>query len=72
MNYAILKSINGNFFIHAEGIKTIAQAKTIYHGLCQTLWNAADVKQAEVAIIDEQLNIVDGYREFIHHETAGE
>lgn len=67
MKYAIIKCINGNYFIHAEGITDLTNAKTQFHGLCQTLWNAPDVLTAHVMIIDEQLNCVEGYREFIHH-----
>ena len=70
MKYAIIKVVNGNYFIHAEGITDISAAKTQFHGLCQTLWNASDVITAHVMIIDEQLNCVEGYREFIHHEAA--
>lgn len=70
MKHAIIKVVNGNFFIHAEGITNIASAITQWHGLCQTLWNASDVITAEVAIVDEQLDIVEGYKEFIHHEVT--
>ena len=69
MNYCILKCINGNYFIHAEGITQLSSAKTQFHGLCQTLWNAADVLKAYVMIVDEQLNCVEGYKEYIHHES---
>ena len=68
MKYAIVKVINGNYSVHAEGFTEIASAKVNYHGLCQTLWNAPDVITAQVAIVDEQLDIVEGYKEFIHHE----
>ena len=50
MKYAIIKVINGNFFIHAEGFTDIASAKMNFHGLCQTLWNAPDVISAYVMI----------------------
>ena len=43
-------------------------AKTQYHGLCQMLWNAPDVLDAHVMIADEQLDVVEGYKEYIHHE----
>ena len=72
MKYAIIKVINGNYFVHAEGITNIASAKTQFHGLCQTLWNASDVITAMVKIVDEQLDCVEGYREFIHHEETEE
>ena len=72
MKYAIVKVVNGAYSIHAESITDIAQAKTMFHGLCQTLWNAADVKTAYVMIADEQLDVVEGYKEFIHHEAVEE
>lgn len=67
MKYAIIKVINGNYFVHAEGITDLAMAKVQYHGLCQTLWNAPDVITAYVKIVDEQLDCVEGYKEYIHH-----
>lgn len=72
MVYAIIKVINGNFFIHAEGITVLENAKAAYHGLCQTLWNAPDVLDATVMIVDDQLHVVDGYKEHIFHEPAPE
>ena len=66
--YSIIKCINGNYAIHAEGITALENAKTMFHGLCQTLWNAPDVLTAHVMIADEQLDCVEGYKEFIHHE----
>ena len=69
MKYAIVKCINGNYFIHAEGITDVTSAKTQFHGLCQSLWNAEDVVTAEVMIVDENLDCVEGYREFISHEV---
>lgn len=68
MVYSIIKVVNGAFSIHAEGYTDISNAKVAFHGLCQTLWNAPDVITAEVAIMDEDLNCAEGYREFIHHE----
>ena len=67
MKYAILKCINGNYFIHAEGITDIDKAKAQYHGLCQTLWNAPDVVTATVMIADENLYMVGDYKEEISH-----
>lgn len=70
MKYSIIKVINGNYFIHAEGITDLSAAKTQFHGLCQTLWNAPDVITAQVMIVDEQLDVVEGYKEYIHHDPA--
>lgn len=69
MKYGIIKCINGNYFVHAEGITALESAKTQFHGLCQTLWNASDVLSACVMIVDEELNMVGGYKEFITHDV---
>ena len=73
MVFSVIKCVNGNFAIHAEGFTDLAKAKTNFHGLCQTLWNAPDVLTACIKIIDENLDMVEGYREFIYHiETPSE
>lgn len=66
MKYAVIKVINENYFVHAEGITNKNSAKTTFHGLCQTLWNAPDVNTAAVMIVDENLDCVEGYKEFIN------
>jgi len=70
MTYGIIKVINGTYHIHAEGITDLASAKMQFHALCQTLWNASDVATAMVMIADENLDAVEGYREYIHHDTV--
>ena len=72
MKYSITKCVNSNYSIHAEGITSLASAKVQFHGLCQTLWNASDVATATVAIMDENLDVVEGYKEFISHNTDTE
>ena len=67
MKYAIVKVINGNYSIHAEGFTDINNAKVAFHGLGQTLWNAPDVTTATVKIVDENLDNAEGYRDFITH-----
>ena len=69
MKYAIIKVVNGNYAVHAEGITSLASAKVQFHGLCQTLWNAPDVVTAKGKIVDENLDTVEGYQEFISHPT---
>ena len=69
MTYAIIECINGSFFVQAEGLASIEAAKVQYHGRCQTLWNASDVVSAYVMIVDTQLDVVDGCKEYIHHNA---
>lgn len=70
MKYSIIKVVNGNYSIHAEGITDLNNAKVSFHGVCQTLWNAPDVISACVIIADENLDAVDGYKEVIRHEVT--
>ena len=68
--FAVIKNVNGAFTIDSEwewNDKTKAVVK--FHSVCQTLWNTENVVTAKVEIVDEQLNVVDGYAEFIHHEA---
>ena len=71
MKYAIIKCSNAAFTIDSEWTD-LTKAKVQFHTVCRTLWNAKDVVTAEIMIADEQLNCVDGYREFIHHEQEPE
>lgn len=68
MKYAIIKCSNGTFTIDSEWTD-LTKAKVQFHTVCRTLWNSADVLSAKVVLVDEQLNCVEGYAEYIHHET---
>ena len=67
MKYAIVKVINGNFSIDSEGYTSPESAKVQYHGVCRTLWNEPSVETACVMIVDENLDYIPGYKEFISH-----
>lgn len=67
MKYAIIKVVNGNYFVHAEGITDLDNAKVQFHGVCQTLWNAPDVVTACAMITDENLTVIGSYKESITH-----
>lgn len=68
MKYAIIKNINGAFTVDSEWTDK-SKAKVQYHGVCKNLWNASDVLKATVCIVDENMNIIDGYIEQITHEA---
>lgn len=68
MKYAIIQVVNGNYKVVAEGFTNVNNAKVNFHGLCQAMWNAQDVITADVAIVDENLDVVEGYKEHIFHE----
>lgn len=57
MQYAIIKVVNGNFAVAVE-TNDEKQANVNFHDLCTTLWNADDVSQAFVAIVNQHLSIL--------------
>ena len=65
MAYSIIKVVNGNFSVHAEGIADVNVAKVSFHNLCAALWNEPTVSTACVMIADENLDAVQGYKEFV-------
>ena len=65
MKYAVIKCTGGNFNIHAEGFTNPNAAKVSYHDLCKLLWNDPDTQTACVMIVDENLDTLPGYKEFI-------
>lgn len=68
MKYAIIQCSNGAYKVISEGIEQLSSAKKQFHDRCKILWNAPDVVSATVKIVDENLDCVEGYRDFIHHE----
>lgn len=66
MKYAIVQVVNGNYSITTE-TADINAAKVQFHNLAAALWNAPDVVTACICILDENLDVVQGYREFISH-----
>ena len=71
MKYAVIKVTDGNFNIHAEGFTDPNAAKISYHGLCQILWNDQNTQKACVGIVDENLDFLPGYKEFISKVQPG-
>ena len=70
MKYAIVKIVNGTFSIDSEWNSNITGAIVKFHSVCGTLWNEMTVETATVEIIDNQGDVVQGYKEFISHNSA--
>jgi hypothetical protein len=68
MKYAIIKCTDGNFNIHQESTN-LDSLKAGFFTYCANLWNDPQTTSAKVMIVDEQLNCVDGYMEYVHHEV---
>lgn len=55
MKYAVMKCANGNFTVASEWTEK-EQAIVNFHSACTTLWSAADVEHATVAVVDEKFS----------------
>lgn len=55
--YAVIRISNGNWKIETE-TNNLQQAYINFHGLCETYWNASDVTQARVYVVDQALNVL--------------
>jgi hypothetical protein len=67
MKYAVVKCVNGNYFIDSEGFTSLDKAIVKFHSVCEALWNATDVEKACVMIIDEKLETYPQYHELIKY-----
>lgn len=67
--YAVIQNVNGNFSVASEW-DDLNKAKVNFHSKCSAYWNADDVNDAEVRIMDDQLATIQA--EHIHHEVSGD
>ena len=72
MNYALIQCVNGNFSILSEHGSNLQAARVAFHDRCKILWNATDVIEGFVAIVDSNLTYVDGKIEHISHPVETE
>ena len=70
MKYAVIKVTDGNYNIHAEGFTDKDKAFGNFHALCSALWNDTETLSAECAVVDENLDVVEGHKEHIYHEPT--
>lgn len=66
MRFSVLKCINGNFSVDSE-FTDISKALVKFHDVCKNLWNASDVLDATVKVVDSNLNQYHVYSEHITH-----
>lgn len=69
MKYAIVRQVNGNFFIENEGFTTPDSAILAWYDVCKANRAAQDVERATISIVDENFDPIDGgkYKETIVH-----
>ena len=67
MKFAVIQCSNGSFSVVSEHGEDKQAAFVKFHDRCKVLWNAPDVITATVAVIDENLDVVEGKKEYITH-----
>lgn len=65
MKYVVMQSVGGNTVIKEEWTDK-NKAKQGYHNLCKNLYADAETQTAVVAILDENLDVVDGNKCYIN------
>lgn len=66
--YAVIQIINGAFSVKFEG-ENLDSLKYNYHNWCAALWNDSGAVNGVVKLVDGNLDVVEGYIEFIQHEA---
>ena len=66
MKYSLIQVVNGNYSIVSETADPNA-FKVSFHNLAAALWNAPNVVTACIMVVDENLDFVPGFKEFICH-----
>ena len=56
MKYAVVQCTNGNFSVKSEWAEK-DKAIVNFHSACTTLWNAQDVENATVIVVDEKFTV---------------
>ena len=67
MNYAVIEQVNGSFLISTEHGDNLNAAVIAWHNLCAALRNESSAVEAVVKVVDSNLDLVDGFVEFISH-----
>lgn len=72
MKFAVIVCNNGNFSVNSEWTNNEQGAIMDWHDLCRSLWNAPDVISARVKVVDESLNVIGKYDEYINHAQSSQ
>ena len=66
MKYAVIQQVNGAYAVKYEG-ENLDSMKYNFHNWCALLWNDTSAVEGVVKLVDSNLDVVDGYIEFINH-----
>ena len=63
--YDVVQKVNGNLVVVSTWEDNKSGAKKAFHDRCALLYAEAEVTDGVVAILDDNLDVVDGKKEFI-------
>lgn len=66
--YDVVQKVNGNITIVSSWKDNLNGAKQAFHNQCKNLYADSDTNSGVVAILDDNLDVVEGKREFIQKE----
>lgn len=67
VKYDVVQKVNGNMVVKSTWDDK-AKAIGAFHDVCRLLYADADTKSGVVAVLDDNLDVVDGHKEFIVKE----
>lgn len=65
MKYDVVQKVSGNLVIVSTWVDDLVGAKQAFHNQCELLYADKDTTSGVVAILDDNLDVVDGRKEFI-------
>lgn len=65
MKYDVVQKVDGNLVIVSSWVDDKVGAKGAYHNQCKLLYADKETTSGVVAILDDNLDVVDGCKEFI-------
>lgn len=63
--YDVVQKVDGNLVTVSTWVDNLPGAKKAFHDRCGLLYADKDVTSGVVAILDDNLDVVDGKKEFI-------
>lgn len=65
MKYDVVQKVNSNITVVSTWTDNLVGAKQAFHNQCKNLYADKDTTGGVVAILDDNLDIVDGKKEYI-------
>ena len=63
--YDVVQKVDGNLVIRSTWDNNLVGAKQAFHDVCKALYADKDTTNGVVAILDDNLDVVEGKKEYI-------